>query len=152
MGLASIYFFIWSIKSSTITEAGSGAWNIPCTWIKFGLYSRFLSKVVIVQTSGVETWIRKFLTMMEPSLSSSSTLITVALAVHPVAFLALHRYQYVVPSLDQLFLVNLKALWVTRTPSFVLFPKQYNSQNGNGRQPQTFPNGRQRYSKLIWLD
>ena len=58
------------------------------------------------------------------SLSStvSSTLFTVSDAVQLVAFLALHLYQQVVTSLDQLFFVNLNALWVTSTPSFVLFP------------------------------
>ena len=62
------------------------------------------------QTSGVETSMREFLTLMVPSSSSTSTLLTVAVAGQPVAFFWLHLYQKVVPSLDQLFLVNLKAL------------------------------------------
>ena len=79
-----------------------------------------------VITSGVDTSIRWFLITTEPSSSSSSTLFIVAVAVHPVAFFAEQRYQKVDPSRDKLFFVNLKALWVKRTPSLVLFPVEIN--------------------------
>ena len=57
-----------------------------------------------------------------PSFSTTSTICTMARAVQPWLALLQQVYHHVFWSREQLFLLNLKTLWVIKTPSLELFP------------------------------
>ena len=79
-------------------------------------------------TSGVAISTSRFFTQSSPSSPMNSSLLMMARAVHPWLCLLEQVYQWVLPSLEQLFLVNLKCPpWVISTPSLELFPNKLSS-------------------------
>ena len=106
VGSLSNASFIHAITWLSSTPAWSGAWYLA--WC-----------------SGVATSTREFTTDTS-SLSSTSTLFTIAHAVQPSLALRLYLYRNVFRSREQLLLLYLNTLWVIITPSLELFPVRRN--------------------------